>query len=1149
VTRPVQAVRRALLGALVLAGLLTLALVGVPGQPPSTRAVDVVPAADTTQFRAGNIISDQLFFDGNAMTAEQVQTFLNAQAPNCKPGSDGTWCLKNYLVATPSMPATATCPGGYVASPSETAATVIARVGQACGISQKVLLVILQKEQGLVTASGSSLYATRYIAAMGYACPDTSACNPKYAGLFNQLYWAANQYKAYAANPRNYGTLPGVVNQIRWSPNAACGSSPVLVENQATAGLYDYTPYQPNAAALAAGTGTGDGCSAYGNRNFWIKFTDWFGSTQVPGAGEVTGRYAQLGGATGSLGAFTSSVVCGLPGGGCYQPYKNGAIYWSPTTGARVVLNGPVRDKWGALGWEAGGLGYPTSDTVCGLAGGGCYGGFQGGSVYWTAATQAHVVSGAVRDEWATTGLEGGYLGYPTTDLTTTPDGRAQYTHFTGGSIYWSAATGAHVMGGPVYTRWAATGWENSPLGLPTTDLAVLPDRVGLFQHFQQGSIYYTPTTGARVVLTPLRSAWAATGWERGPLGYPVSDQAASPGGTGQTVVFQGGSVQWSQATGARVLSGAVQTAWTAAGSDAGLLGLPVSSVATTPDGTAQYAHFQGGSVYSTASFGTRVLPTAIRNGWAASGWENGPLGYPTGDLVTSSDGTVQSMVFQGGTVVASAATGGHAVPAVLLGAWQAAGGVGGTLGLPVSDAGTTPDGKARYQHFQGGSIYSTASFGTRVLPTAIRNGWAASGWENGPLGYPTGDLVTSSDGTVQSMVFQGGTVVASAATGGHAVPAVLLGAWQAAGGVGGTLGLPVSDAGTTPDGKARYQHFQGGSIYSTASFGTRVLPTAVRNGWAASGWENGPLGYPTGDLVTSSDGRTQTMAFQGGVVVLVDGTARAVPEPLASAWTKAGGLTGTLGAPVSGAGRTPDGTGTYQHFEGGSIYSTAQYGTRVLPTALREPWARSGWEGGPLGYPVSDVRSTPDGMGSYVLFQRGSVYWTRATGGHALWGPVLDAWAATGWEKGPLGYPTVDVTATPDGQGVYASFQRGAVYSTARTGAHVLSGDVLAAWADSGWESGPLGYPVSDQATTPDGKGRYAHFEHGSVYATTATGAHVLPLAVRDAWARTGWENGPLGYPTSDARPTPDGGTVQDFQRGTITVSGAGVVSVQAGS
>ena len=66
-----------------------------------------------------------------------------------------------------------------------------------------------------------------------------------------------------------------------YSPNEACGASDVYIYNDATAVLYIYTPYQPNAAALAAGTGTGDECSSYGNRNFMIIYTSYFGSPTV----------------------------------------------------------------------------------------------------------------------------------------------------------------------------------------------------------------------------------------------------------------------------------------------------------------------------------------------------------------------------------------------------------------------------------------------------------------------------------------------------------------------------------------------------------------------------------------------------------------------------------------------------------------------------------------------------------------------------------------------------------------------------------------------------------------------------------------------------------------------------------------------------
>ncbi|MGY1845720.1 hypothetical protein ACI79Y_19640, partial [Modestobacter sp. SYSU DS0875] len=321
--------------------------------------------------------------------------------------------------------------------------------------------------------------------------------------------------------------------------------------------------------------------------------------------------------------------------------------------------------------------------------------------MYWSQSSGAHVVSGAVRDRWGVSGWEYGSLGYPVVDQAVLGDGKSQFVHFQRGSIYWSQATGARVvLNGAVRDRWAASGWERGPLGLPVSDVTSLSGG-GQFAHFQKGSVYWSQGTGARLLLAPIRDRWGVAGWERGSLGWPVADQVATPGGKGQVVAFQRGFVYWSQATGARLVSGPVRDAWLAAGGDGGSLGLPVSDVGVTPDGKAQAAHFQGGSVYVHQQLGARVLPMAIRDGWAASGWENGPLGYPTADAVAVAGGTVMS--FQGGEVYASAATGGRAVPAVLLAAYQAAGGPGGALGFPTSQAGRTPDGKASFQHFQGG--------------------------------------------------------------------------------------------------------------------------------------------------------------------------------------------------------------------------------------------------------------------------------------------------------------------------------------------------------------------------------------------------------------------------------------------------------------
>lgn len=231
-------------------------------------------AAVGSQFDAGDIISDALFFDGSAMSAAGVQSFLDSKVPNCRTGYT---CLKDYRQSTTTKAADPGRCAAYLGASNESAATIIAKVGSACGISQKALIVLLEKEQGLVSDDWPG--AGQYRSATGYACPDTSACDTTYYGFFNQVYSAALQFKRYAANPTGWNHIAGRVNNIRYNPNASCGTGAVFIQNQATAGLYNYTPYQPNAAALANLYGTGDGCSSYGNRNFWRLYTDWFGAT------------------------------------------------------------------------------------------------------------------------------------------------------------------------------------------------------------------------------------------------------------------------------------------------------------------------------------------------------------------------------------------------------------------------------------------------------------------------------------------------------------------------------------------------------------------------------------------------------------------------------------------------------------------------------------------------------------------------------------------------------------------------------------------------------------------------------------------------------------------------------------------------------
>jgi uncharacterized protein with LGFP repeats len=107
------------------------------------------------------------------------------------------------------------------------------------------------------------------------------------------------------------------------------------------------------------------------------------------------------------------------------------------------------------------------------------------------------------------------------------------------------------------------------------------------------------------------------------------------------------------------------------------------------------------------------------------------------------------------------------------------------------------------------------------------------------------------------------------------------------------------------------------------------------------------------------------------------------------------------------------------------------------------------------------------------------------------------------------------------------------------------VRGAVYDAWARTGWETGVLGYPTTDVITTPDGEGVYAYFQGGAVYSSAVGGTRVLRGAVLDTWARTGWEQGRLGWPISDTVAAPGGGTRTTFERGAITVSSSGVATV----
>jgi len=267
----------------VLLGLLSgLSILPAPGGESEAQAAPAASAYDH-----GNIISDTVFRDFGTMSVSQIQAFFKSKVSSCSSAPAARKCLTEYRGDTQSKGASANgCTKAMPKKKNITAAQMVYDVAVACQINPQVLIVLMQKEQGLVTTKNPTDWQINQ--ATGWGCPDNGSCRENNGGLFHSLYAAAWQFNQYFKDTSFFSWYPvGKVSSIKEHPKSGTSNNPnkcttksVTIKNKATAALYYYTPYYPNSAALKNMYGEGNKCSSYGNRNFWRYFHDWFGSTQ-----------------------------------------------------------------------------------------------------------------------------------------------------------------------------------------------------------------------------------------------------------------------------------------------------------------------------------------------------------------------------------------------------------------------------------------------------------------------------------------------------------------------------------------------------------------------------------------------------------------------------------------------------------------------------------------------------------------------------------------------------------------------------------------------------------------------------------------------------------------------------------------------------
>lgn len=326
---------------------------------------------------------------------------------------------------------------------------------------------------------------------------------------------------------------------------------------------------------------------------------------------------------------------------------------------------------------------------------------------------------------------------------------------------------------------WEKAGGDGSPLGPRKGD--VYPAGDGFELDFDGGKMFFTPATGAKFVYGPILDKYEMLGGPAGSdLGFPAINEVPGLAGPDSRVATFSASdkpvIFWTPDHGAFVVRGAINAAWDKLGSSGGVLGVPVGD--ETYNGEVSAQKFSGGQVSwnrQTKQFTTEpagladqlkglqvaIDPTAAINmAWRAAGGPNGPLGVKKGaQYPIGGDGIVQD--FANGKVYFSPATGANAVETNILSKYESLGGPAGSdLGFPTANEADGGIPSSRVVTFSGADkpvIFWSSEHGAFVVRGAMKAAWDKLRGPTGKLGAPVGDQ--SVDGDVVSQQFVGGKI------------------------------------------------------------------------------------------------------------------------------------------------------------------------------------------------------------------------------------------------------------------------------------------------------------------------------------------------------------------------------------------------------
>jgi uncharacterized protein with LGFP repeats len=304
-------------------------------------------------------------------------------------------------------------------------------------------------------------------------------------------------------------------------------------------------------------------------------------------------------------------------GAGFGQKFSGGKIFFTPDTGAHLIY-GAVLDKYESLGGPADSdLGFPNIDTVAGLISSksrvNTFSASDKPAIFWTPDTGAWAVRGALNAAWDKLGGSAGQLGAPIEDERY--DGDVVSQRFSGGQLSWNSKTntftsdpagladglaGLDVPRDPttmINLAWRASGGLGGPLGARQGALSTIGDNAAA-QGYASGKIFYSPDTGAYAVTGAILSKYESLGGPTGDLGFPVSPEADGGVPNSRISTFSAPdkpAIFWTPDTGAVVVRGPINAAWSELGGATGTLGVPTEEQKSKGDTVTQT--FTGGEL------------------------------------------------------------------------------------------------------------------------------------------------------------------------------------------------------------------------------------------------------------------------------------------------------------------------------------------------------------------------------------------------------------------------------------------------------------------------------------------------------------------------------------------------------------------------